>query len=152
MTGNTKTNAPATTAAGLPSRRQRAEWFPCTAEKELNLAVEQDPERARAFGNAIQAASRRTGSDNLAAAAAIAEDRAVRANLRAGREYVRGLNQAGALLRQAAAIKADDTVGEFAGYLADQIEREVAKASSTLAPDAAPSLPEVPGNRKEATP
>lgn len=144
MNTNTTTNTSATTPAGLPDRRQRTEWFPRTAAKEPNLAVGADPDRAQKLGEQIQAASRRLEPGQLAVAAAIAEDKANRATRRAGKEYVRGLNRAGALLRSAAAIKADDTVGEFADYLAHQIEAEVVRAASTVVPDPAPALPEVP--------
>lgn len=137
------------TSTSLPQRRQQTEWFSRhgnTPPTGWQIAVEQDPERARAFGNAIQDASRRTDDDSLATAAAIAEDKAKRANQRAGKQYERGLNEAKGLLERAAAIKADDTVGEFAGFLAHQIDAEVARAESTVVPDPAPALPEVLGD------
>jgi hypothetical protein len=121
---NADTTTTPATSTPLPQRRQRTE-----------------PERARAFGDAIQNASRRTSDNSLATAAAIAEDKAVRANRRAGREYVRGLNRAKGLLQRAAAIKPDDTVGEFADHLAHQIEQAVERAESTVVPDPTPALP-----------
>jgi hypothetical protein len=130
--------------------QERAAQVSANAGPFPGLAVEPDPDEARRTCEQIQAGSRRTTNDNLATAAAIAEDKAKRANLRAGKEFVRGLNRARVLLRQAAAIKPDDTVGEFAAYLAHQIDQAVERASSEVVPDAAPSLPEVPGVGKEA--
>jgi hypothetical protein len=134
MNSDTKTNAPATTAAGLPSRRQKTEWFPRTntPADDWNISREQDPERARAFGNAIQAGSRRASGDGHDYAPTSPQ----------GRRVLRLLDAANCL-SAAAQLGPDDDMGRWARGLAQQVRTYVGHLVPV--PDRSDIRPEVPG-------
>jgi len=134
MSTETTTNTLATTAAGLPDRRQRSEWWPrhSAPADEWNVAVEQDPERARAFGNAIQAGSRRAVRNNVDYAPGSPQ----------GRRVLKFLDAANCF-SAAAQLGPDDDMGRWARGLAQQVRTYVGHLVPV--PERSDIRPEVPG-------
>ncbi|MDG4791958.1 hypothetical protein O7626_39790 [Micromonospora sp. WMMD1102] len=133
-TETTTTNAPATTKAGLPSRRQRTEWFSprSVPSDSWNVTVGQTPEGAQKLGDQIQAASRRLERDGGQYAASSVQ----------GRRVLK-LLEAANYLSAAAQLGPDDDMGRYARRLAQQVRTYVGHLVPV--PEASDIRPEVPG-------
>ncbi|MFY1686440.1 hypothetical protein [Plantactinospora sp. WMMB782] len=134
-TETTTANAPATTPAGLPSRRQRTEWFPHrdTPDDGWNVTVGQTPEGARKLGDQIQAASRRAERNGVQYTASSPQARRVLRLLDAANR-----------LSVAAQIGPDDEMGRWARSMAQQVRTYVGHLVPV--PEQSNIRPEVPGD------